>query len=479
MAVSGFMKQFQRCFRKVRQPYWAKLLPDGKIMDFESIPVVGPNVEEYKTLKIHEAYARWCKEHGNVVKEVFNGGGSCIHLYHEEDIGEVYKRSPEMPIRNSHQVLARYRRDRPHIFTSVGLGASMGAEWQHLRKIIPRMAEPYEILRRDLEEVTDDLIDALKSAMDENGEVDLIQWLYRWAYESFGVFALYKRLHALTPYGREEADLMIQAADTTNEIIFLTTCNFGDFEEQYKRLIPIQDFYCSTIAKYATEVCMDQNFCLLRKMMEKHSDDMQDVVTVLQDMFQGAMHTAATTIGVALYHIARHDTIQQQAKQDLKKALPNKDSRFSEVQGDGIPSIRNIIAETMRLNPPTIGNGRITKEDCVLGGYFIPEGTMAVLQTQVACRLERNFERPLEFIPERHTRVGSSMLNNMVLIEPFGRGRRSCPGNFFANNQMQMAISKILRNFDVSYHHEDIDFINKLHNMPSKPVMLRLKPVED
>ncbi|GFU40839.1 probable cytochrome P450 301a1, mitochondrial [Nephila pilipes] len=480
MAVPGFLRQFQRHFSKVYEPYWVKLLKDGRHWDYEAIPVVGPVFEEYKNFKIHEAYARWCNEHGNVVREVFPSGGSCVHLYHQEDIAQVYKELDTLPLRSSHQVLARYRRDRPHFFSSVGLGAGTGEEWLRLRKMIPHFGEPYDILRGDLEVVADDLIDALKSELDENGEVDILQWLYRWAYESIGIFALYKRLNAFTKHGREEADLMIQAADITNEIIFLTTCNMGDFEEHYKRLVPVQDFSCSVIGRLAAEVVFEQDFCILKKMIEKHADEMQDVITVLQDLFQGAMHTAATTIGVALYNVARHGSIQQEAREELMKYLPEKDSRFSEVPqyGEGIRSLYSIIMETLRLHPPTIGNGRVTKKESVLGGYLIPEGTMVVLQTQVASRLERNFERPMEFLPERHTSLRTSMRNRMSVIEPFGRGRRSCPGILFARNQMNLAIAKILRNFEISYHHEEIDFINKLHNMPDRPIKLRLKPLE-
>ncbi|GFQ77394.1 hypothetical protein TNCT_442201 [Trichonephila clavata] len=85
---------------------------------------------------------------------------------------------------------------------------------------------------------------------------------------------------------------------------------------------------------------------------------------------------AASTIDLALYHVARHGSTQQEAQEDLKKVLPNKDSRFWEIEGYGkkIPNIYGIIEETLRLNPPTVGNGRITKAKCVLGGYSIPEG---------------------------------------------------------------------------------------------------------
>lgn len=85
--------------------------------------------------------------------------------------------------------------------------------------------------------------------------------------------------------------------------------------------------------------------------------------------------------------------------------------------------------ESLRLNPISIGVGRITTRDLVLNGYHIPEGTNVVTQNLVACRLNKHFQNANEFIPDRWIagsvhEVGTGV--NPYLILPFGHGSRSC-----------------------------------------------------
>ncbi|GFQ77401.1 hypothetical protein TNCT_442241 [Trichonephila clavata] len=102
---------------------------------------------------------------------------------------------------------------------------------------------------------------------------------------------------------------------------------------------------------------------------------------------------------------------------------------------------------------------------------------MIVLQSQAACRLDEYFEQPLQFIPSRFMNLKE--LNPELKINfPFGLGHRACVGFSFAHAQMIMALSKILRNFEVSHHHEDVGVINRLYNEPDRPILLRMKPLE-
>ena len=39
--------------------------------------------------------------------------------------------------------------------------------------------------------------------------------------------------------------------------------------------------------------------------------------------------------------------------------------------------------ESLRLNPVSVGVGRILPQDTLLGGYMVPKGTVCVTQNQV------------------------------------------------------------------------------------------------
>ncbi|GFY48084.1 probable cytochrome P450 12a5, mitochondrial [Trichonephila inaurata madagascariensis] len=465
-------------------PYWHKIFKDKNIRDFDEIPTVGPVFEEYKNFKIHEAYQRWI-EVGHVVKELFPGGGCCIHVYHYEDFSTVYKNDGMFPLRKSHEVIARYRRDRPHLYNSVGLGPGMGAEWAHLRQMLPQGVgkNVYMPFRPQLEEVVDDFIDLVLAKLDENSEIELLPYLFRWAFESIGVITLNRRLDALSQVGNEEADNLIKAAHLANEIIFLS--NVGDFEKQYERLIPSQDYFARVIMDYVAEAALEPEGSSLVSKLAREDRDYKDITTLILDLFQGAISTVPLTLTWALYQVSRHPEIQERARKELMELMPTKDALFYDTslelkkQSLGIANYmqytKAIIGETLRLIPPTIGNGRIISKNLVLGGYLVPAGNMVVMQSQAACRSNEYFERPLEFIPDRYINRAKYYQKGMVDI-PFGLGIRSCVGRAFANAQMNLALSKILRNFEVSYYHEEVGVINRLHNEPDRPVLFRLKP---
>ncbi|GFQ77400.1 cytochrome P450 302a1, mitochondrial [Trichonephila clavata] len=466
-------------------PYWHEIFKDKKIRAFDEIPTVGPVLEEYKNFKIHEAYQRWVLEVGHVVKELFPGDNCCIHIYHDEDFSMVYKNDGRFPLRKSHDVIARYRRDRPHLYNSVGLGAGMGAEWAHLRGMLPHGVGRtiYMPFRPQLEEVADDFINLVQSKLDENSEIEILPYLFRWAFESIGVITLNRRLDALSQVGSEEAENLIKAAHLTNEIIFLA--NVGDSEKQSYRLIAPQDYFSRIIMEYVADAALEPGSSLVNKLV-KEGCDYKDITTLILDLFQGAISTVPLTLTWALYQVSRHPEMQERARKELMKMMPSKDTRFYDTTlemekqtlriADSIRYTRAIIAETLRLCPPAIGNGRIISKDLVLGGYMVPAGNMVVLQSQAACRLEEYFERPLEFIPDRYIDREKYYQKGMV-DSPFGIGIRSCIGRAFANAQMNLAFSKILRNFEVSYHHEEVGVINRLHNEPDRPVLFRLKPI--
>lgn len=98
--------------------------------------------------------------------------------------------------------------------------------------------------------------------------------------------------------------------------------------------------------------------------------------------------------------------------------------------------------ESLRLNPISIGVGRITTRDLILNGYHIPKGTNVVTQSYVACRLEENFKNANEFIPERWVK-GSMHYEeylNPYLVLPFGHGSRSCIARRLAEQNMLIFI---------------------------------------
>ncbi|CAL1278811.1 unnamed protein product [Larinioides sclopetarius] len=188
------------------------------------------------------------------------------------------------------------------------------------------------------------------------------------------------------------------------------------------------------------------------------------------DLFHGSLQTVPLTALMAFYHVARHGDIQTEAREEAKQRMPKKHSRyFDSTQSVGFT--RSIVNETLRLNPPIIGNGRVIQKDLVLGGYSVPAYTNVLLHFQVACRQEENYKEPLKFIPDR------AEPNQIAYV--FGGSNRMCLGRTFALRQLLLVVAKVLRNFEIFYDGGKISMINQMHNKPEKPLILRLKPIDE
>jgi cytochrome P450 len=83
---------------------------------------------------------------------------------------------------------------------------------------------------------------------------------------------------------------------------------------------------------------------------------------------------------------------------------------------DGLPYCRAVLTESIRLNMPVVFTTRIISKDLTLAtGYkddangrssraTILKGTRVIINPEMIHRDKRNFDRPLEFVPERWVR---------------------------------------------------------------------------
>lgn len=77
-----------------------------------------------------------------------------------------------------------------------------------------------------------------------------------------------------------------------------------------------------------------------------------------------------------LYHVAIHPEVQERVFQEALNVLPNFDS--DEITADKMANqlsySKAVLKESLRLNPVSVGIGRITNTDLNLSGYNVPKG---------------------------------------------------------------------------------------------------------
>ena len=116
-------------------------------------------------------------------------------------------------------------------------------------------------------------------------------------------------------------------------------------------------------------------------------------------------------------------------------------------QLDAVDAFAN---ETLRLKPVA---PFFLMENCVdvtLGDVFLPQGTAICLLTRVSCLDPEIAPDPTRFDPTRW--ADETILANLQrtgAFVPFGSGPRSCPGRTMALFMIRLAISTLLRNFEI------------------------------
>ena len=128
---------------------------------------------------------------------------------------------------------------------------------------------------------------------------------------------------------------------------------------------------------------------------------------------------------------------------DLLFRAPGKLDRLREevVDGGGDGYLDAVIKETLRIRPVVPFVGRELREETELGGYELPVGTVVMPAIYLVHTRPDVYPRPYEFRPERFLDDGPETYGWI----PFGGGTRRCIGAAFAEFEMGIVLSTILR----------------------------------
>jgi ecdysteroid 22-hydroxylase len=168
-------------------------------------------------------------------------------------------------------------------------------------------------------------------------------------------------------------------------------------------------------------------------------------------------------MGFILYHLSTNQEVQQKLYEEASKLLPNMEDVVTKEILAAAEYLKAFIKECFRLNPISIGIGRIATQEFILSGYKIPIGvntvilchfpiiiqyniSQAVLVTnnQTTCRLSKYFDYPEKLIPERWLKGSQYYKSYHPFISiPFGEGARVCIAKRLAEQNIYMTTLKV------------------------------------
>lgn len=456
-------------------------LPSTKLRSIDELPGPGPSIPflgtswiylpivgRYRLESLHEANVDKYRCYGKIFREEFQWGVPFVQVYDPVDIATVLRSQGRFPLRPVNEAAVLFRKSRPDVYGSVGLVNASGEEWHRLRNslasiiIQPRVVQNYLSSQSQVGNDLVTLLEQLRLGGDDGRISNMMEPLHRHALESAVMFCLDIRLGCL--------DQQMQSDSDAHRMITCSVELFQAYQDLYYGL-PLWRYVStapyrqmeraeltmhSIVSKYIEKVKEDAKGQLddsdvrkemdtpsvVRALLSASDVNYKDVYTGIVDFIIAGIDSTANSIVFILYNIARHADVQQRLYEEISEVMADDDV----VQARHLNSMKYLkacVKETFRLMPTIPNIVRITTEELVLSSYLIPKGTVVCCQTMVSGRLPEYVDRPDEFWPDRW--LNGSHPN--ISCHPFGYGPRMCPGRRFAEQEIYVALIKLLQKF--------------------------------
>ncbi|CAE6425215.1 unnamed protein product [Rhizoctonia solani] len=174
-------------------------------------------------------------------------------------------------------------------------------------------------------------------------------------------------------------------------------------------------------------------------------------------LLEGGSDIVAAVISTCIMALVENKVYQKRAQDEIdalytEEALP----KWGDEQK--MPFIRAVVKEALRWRSPLpMGVPHRNEQDDYYGGYFFPKGSTVICNTAAIHLDPTRYEDPECFKPERFLDHTLSMAESAVQSDPlkrdhfsFGAGRRSCPGIQVAEQDIFIALSRLLWAFEFS-----------------------------
>lgn len=185
----------------------------------------------------------------------------------------------------------------------------------------------------------------------------------------------------------------------------------------------------------------------------------QDVFTLTGDFFGGGFDNTSTTLCWLLLYMAEYPVVQATIQREIDNVIGQKGIILLEDR-EKMPFTEATIFETMRLSGVVpLGLPHCATEDVLVNRYVIKKGTL-VFFNHYSVGHDKEWGDPFEFRPERFLDSGGKLMREKTeSVLAFSIGRRRCPGETLARNELFLLFATVLCKCDISKpEHENYDF---------------------
>ena len=193
---------------------------------------------------------------------------------------------------------------------------------------------------------------------------------------------------------------------------------------------------------------------LVKAVMDKDPSASPSVPALHEDsrvVIVAGSETTATTLACVFYYLSKNPSVQKKLQSQLDSALGSRPWSYEDVKT--VTFIDDILNETLRLKPALASGGhRVTPpQGITVDGTFIPGDTNVFVPTYRIQRDPRYWKEAAEFVPERFGERRAEMGTDGAPFLPFQLGAYQCPGKNLGFLSLRIALSRVLREFDVAF----------------------------
>ncbi|KAB8113318.1 hypothetical protein EE612_052282, partial [Oryza sativa] len=215
-----------------------------------------------------------------------------------------------------------------------------------------------------------------------------------------------------------------------------------------------------------------------------------ELVMLCSEFLVAGTDSTSAALQWIMAELVKNPSIQSKLYEEIKSKTGGGGGggghEVSEEDVHDMPYLKAVVLEGLRKHPPAhMLLPHKAAEDMDVGGYLIPKGTIVNFMVAEMGRDEKEWEKPMEFMPERFLRpCGDGERvditgNKGIRMMPFGVGRRICPGLGIAMLHLEYFVANMVREFEwKEVAGDEVDFAEKreFNTVMAKPLRVRLVP---
>ncbi|KAH9016887.1 cytochrome P450 [Lactarius hengduanensis] len=177
----------------------------------------------------------------------------------------------------------------------------------------------------------------------------------------------------------------------------------------------------------------------------------EDVIKrVLGSMYEAGVDTAASTTTSLFVALTLYPEVQRRAQAQIDSVV-SRDRLPTFEDRSRLPYIEAICKELLRwqmVGP--MGFPHASTEDGVYRGFFIPKGSMMIVNSWGILHNPELYPDPETFNPERFLNEDGTFRDDPMISLAFGGGKRICPARHLVDVSLFMVAASVLSVFNVT-----------------------------